>query len=99
MQSVQTHQSALFHDGRIMEQFQHVNQFMLPGYGYPTNPFPTVSLVSNVQAEDQQAKADTCSYRTSTDSPKHSNSIEKSQDILSRPLTMTPQEKIKKLRR
>jgi hypothetical protein len=99
MQSVRTHQYALFDDGNNMRQVHHANQFMFPGYGYPTNPFSTISLVSNMQTEDHQTKPDVSSYGTSTDSPKHSNSIEKLQDVLSRPLTMTPQEKIEKLRR
>ncbi|CAO2208251.1 unnamed protein product [Urochloa humidicola] len=55
--------------------------------------------VSNIQAEDHQTKLAATSYQTSADSPKHSSSIEKSQDIPSRPPRMTRQEKIEKLRR
>ncbi|TVU20893.1 hypothetical protein EJB05_30494 [Eragrostis curvula] len=99
VQPVHTPQYALFNDGKNMGQVQHANQFMFPGYGYPAYPFPTIPLVSNVQAEGHQNKPAATSYRTSTDSPKHSSSIEKSQDIPSRPVTMTPQEKIEKLRR
>ncbi|CAL4963495.1 unnamed protein product [Urochloa decumbens] len=99
MQPVQTPQYALFQDSKNMGQVQHSNQFMFPGYGYPTYPFPTIPLVSNIQAGDHQTKLAATSYQTSADSPKHSSSIEKSQDIPSRSLRMTPQEKIEKLRR
>ncbi|GJN41322.1 hypothetical protein PR202_gn00678 [Eleusine coracana subsp. coracana] len=99
MRPVQTPQYALLHDGKNMEQVQHPNQFMFPGYGYPVYPFPTIPLVLNIQAEDHQANPAVSSYRTATDSPKRSSSVQKSQDISSRPVTMTPQEKIEKLRR
>ncbi|XP_062199375.1 protein LNK2-like isoform X2 [Phragmites australis] len=99
MQTVQTPQYAPFHDGKNMGQVQHSNQFMFPGYGYPAYPFPTIPLVSNIQAKGHQPKPASTSYRPSTDSPKNLSSIEKSQDIPSKPLTMTPQEKIEKLRR
>ncbi|CAL4956474.1 unnamed protein product [Urochloa decumbens] len=99
MQPVQTPQYALFQDSKNMGQVQHSNQFMFPGYGYPTYPFPTIPLVSNIQAGDNQTKLAATSYQTSADSPKHSSSIENSQDIPSRSLGMTPQEKIEKLRR
>ncbi|TVU20740.1 hypothetical protein EJB05_30335, partial [Eragrostis curvula] len=68
---------------------------LFPSYGYPT--FPTISLVSNIQAEGQNKPA-AMSYRTLTDSPIHSSSIEKSQDTPSRNVTMTPHENIEKLR-
>uniref|UniRef100_K3XF81 Protein LNK2 n=1 Tax=Setaria italica TaxID=4555 RepID=K3XF81_SETIT len=99
MQPVQTPQYALFQDSKNMGQVQHSNQFICPGYGYPAYPFPTIPLVSNIQAEDHQRKPAATSYQTSADSPKHSSSIEMSQDIPSRPLRMTPKEKIEKLRR
>lgn len=99
MQPVQTPQYALFQDSKKIGQVQHANQFMFPGYGYPAYPFPTIPLVSNIQAEGYQTKPTGTSYRTLEDSPKQSSSIEMSQDIPSRPLTMTPQEKIEKLRR
>ncbi|KAL6608011.1 hypothetical protein ACP70R_041074 [Stipagrostis hirtigluma subsp. patula] len=92
MQPVQTPQYALFHDGKNMGQVQHPNQFMFPGYGYPAYPFPPIPMVSNIQPEGHQMEPAATSHRTSTDSPKHSSSMEKS-------LTMTPQEKIEKLRR
>lgn len=98
-QPVQSPQYALFQDSKNMGQVPHANQFLFPGYGYPAYPFPTIPLVSNIQAEDYQTKPAGTSYRTLADSPKQSSSIEKSQDISSRPLTMTPQEKIEKLRR
>ncbi|EES00760.1 hypothetical protein BDA96_03G174400 [Sorghum bicolor] len=99
MQPVQTPQYALFQDSKKIGQVQHVNQFMFPGYGYPAYPFPTIPLVSNIQAEGYLTKPTGTSYRTLEDSPKQSSSIEMSQDIPSRALIMTPQEKIEKLRR
>ncbi|RLN24969.1 uncharacterized protein C2845_PM07G11360 [Panicum miliaceum] len=96
---VQTPQYALFQDSKNMGPVQHSNQFIFPGYGYPAYPFPTIPLVSNVQAEDHQTKSPATSYQTSADPPKHASSKEKCQDIPSRPLRMTPQEKIEKLRR
>ncbi|XP_047055668.1 protein LNK2-like isoform X2 [Lolium rigidum] len=91
-QHVQTLQYTLLHDSKYMERFQHANQFKFPGYGYPAWPFPSIPLVSNIQAEGHQANPVAASCRTSVDSPKQSSSTEK-------PLMMTPQEKIEKLRR
>uniref|UniRef100_A0A0D9V1B1 Protein LNK2 n=1 Tax=Leersia perrieri TaxID=77586 RepID=A0A0D9V1B1_9ORYZ len=89
----------LLHDNKNMGQLQQANQFMFPGYGYPSYQFPGIPLISNIQAESHQTKPATTNYRTSIDSPKQSSSTEKSQDVPSRPLMMTPQEKIEKLRR
>lgn len=89
---VQSLQYTLLHDSKYIEQFQHPNQFTFPGYGYLAYPFPTIPLVSNIQAEGHQTNAVAASCRTSVDSPKQSRSTEK-------PLMMTPQEKIEKLRR
>ncbi|KAG2588971.1 protein LNK2-like isoform X4 [Panicum virgatum] len=99
MQPVQTPQYALFQDSKNMGPAKHSNQFIFPGYGYSAYPFPTIPLVSNVQVEEHQIKSPATSYQTSADSPKHASSKEKCQDIPSRPLRMTPQEKIEKLRR
>ncbi|KAG2597915.1 hypothetical protein PVAP13_5KG292142 [Panicum virgatum] len=99
MQPVQTPQYALFQDSKNMGPVRHSNHFIFPGYGYPAYQFPTMPLVSNVQAEDHQIKSPSTSYQTSADSPKHAGSNEKCQYIPSRPLRMTPQEKIEKLRR
>ncbi|EEC70706.1 hypothetical protein OsI_02076 [Oryza sativa Indica Group] len=98
-QPLQTPQYLLLHDNKNMGQLQQANQFIFPGYGYPSYQFPGIPLMSNVQAESHQTKPATTNYRTSIDSPKQSSSAEKSQDIPSRPLMMTPQEKIEKLRR
>nr|XP_015621058.1 protein LNK2 isoform X3 [Oryza sativa Japonica Group] len=98
-QPLQTPQYLLLHDNKNMGQLQQANQFIFPDYGYPSYQFPGIPLMSNVQAESHQTKPATTNYRTSIDSPKQSSSAEKSQDIPSRPLMMTPQEKIEKLRR
>ncbi|KAL5227382.1 hypothetical protein ABZP36_015647 [Zizania latifolia] len=99
VQPLQTPQYLLLHDNKAMGQLQQANQFMFPGYGYPSYQFPGIPLMSNIQAESRQSKPVTTNYRLSIDSPKQSSSTEKSQDIPSRPLMMTPQEKIEKLRR
>uniref|UniRef100_A0ACD5VXM0 Uncharacterized protein n=3 Tax=Avena sativa TaxID=4498 RepID=A0ACD5VXM0_AVESA len=98
-QHVQTLQYTLLHDSKYMEQFQHVNQHTFPGYGYPAYPFPTIQLVSNIQAEGHQIIPMAACCGTSVDSLKQSSSTEKLQDIPSRLPMMTPQEKIEKLRR
>uniref|UniRef100_J3L085 Protein LNK2 n=2 Tax=Oryza brachyantha TaxID=4533 RepID=J3L085_ORYBR len=98
-QPLQNPQYLLLHDNKNMGQLQQANQFMFPGYGYPSYQFPGIPMMSNIQAESPQTKPATTNFRTSIDSPKQSSSTEKSQDMPSRPLTMTPQEKIEKLRR
>ncbi|CAM0956008.1 unnamed protein product [Alopecurus aequalis] len=88
----QTNHYTLLQDSKYMEQFQHASQFTFPSYGYPAYPFATIPLVSNIQAEGHQTNPVAASCPTSVDSPKQSSSTEK-------PLMMTPQEKIEKLRR
>ncbi|KQK04457.1 hypothetical protein BRADI_2g13610v3 [Brachypodium distachyon] len=99
VQPVQSPQHVSLHYNKSIGQFQHANQFTFPGYGHHAHPFPTIPLVSNIQVEGHQTKPAAPSDQTSADSPKHSSSTEKPQDMPSRPLMMTPQEKIEKLRR
>ncbi|XP_044975987.1 protein LNK2-like isoform X4 [Hordeum vulgare subsp. vulgare] len=99
VQHFQTCQYALLHDSKNMEQFQDAIQLAFPGYGYPAYPFSNIPVVSNIQAEDHQTNPKAACYQTSVDPLKQSSSTEKPQDMPSRALTMTPQEKIEKLRR
>uniref|UniRef100_A0ACD5VMY9 Uncharacterized protein n=2 Tax=Avena sativa TaxID=4498 RepID=A0ACD5VMY9_AVESA len=98
-QHVQTLQYTLLHDSKYMEKFQNVNQLTFPGYGYPAYPFPTIPLLSNIHAEGHPTNSMAACSRMSVDFLKQSGSTEKPQDIPSRLLIMTPQEKIEKLRR
>ncbi|XBI17802.1 hypothetical protein VPH35_059759 [Triticum aestivum] len=99
VQHFQTRQYALLHDSKNMEQFQDAIQLAFPGYGYPAYPCPTIPAVSNIQAEGHQTNPKAACYQTSVDPLKQSSSTEKPQDMPSRALMMTPQEKIEKLRR
>ncbi|KAM3349274.1 hypothetical protein ACQJBY_022386 [Aegilops geniculata] len=98
VQHFQTRQYALLHDSKNMEQFQDAIQLAFPGYGYPAYPCPTIPAVSNIQAEGHQTNPKAACYQTSVDPLKQSSSTEKPQDMPSRALMMTPQEKIEKLR-
>jgi len=99
VQHFQTRQYALLHDSKNMEQFQDAIELAFPGYGYPAYPCPTIPVVSNIQAESHQTNPKAACYQTSVDPLKQSSSTEKPQDMPSRALMMTPQEKIEKLRR
>ncbi|VAH76562.1 unnamed protein product [Triticum turgidum subsp. durum] len=99
VQHFQTRQYALLHDSKNMEQFQDAIQLAFPGYGCPAYPCPTIPAVSNIQAEGHQTNPKAACYQTSVDPLKQSSSTEKPQDMPSRALMMTPQEKIEKLRR
>ncbi|VAH60599.1 unnamed protein product [Triticum turgidum subsp. durum] len=98
VQHFQTRQYALLHDSKNMELFQDAIQLVFPGYGYPAYPCPTIPAVSNIQAEGHQTNPKAACYQTSVDPLKQSSSTEKPQDMPSRALMMTPQEKIEKLR-
>ncbi|XP_048563419.1 protein LNK2-like isoform X1 [Triticum urartu] len=98
VQHFQTRQYALLHDSKNMELFQDAIQLVFPGYGYPAYLCPTIPAVSNIQAEGHQTNPKAACYQTSVDPLKQSSSTEKPQDMPSRALMMTPQEKIEKLR-
>ncbi|XP_010931991.1 protein LNK2 isoform X1 [Elaeis guineensis] len=82
-----------------MEHLGPSNQFLLSGYGYSPYHFPVFPLMPHTHAERNQVKPVAVSCKVFPDSSKHSNSLAKPSDIPSRPSTMTPQEKIEKLRR
>ncbi|KAJ0980916.1 hypothetical protein J5N97_009171 [Dioscorea zingiberensis] len=73
-------------------------QFMFSGYGFPAYTFPAVPVLPCAPAERNQMTPAAVGYKSNVDHSKVSNSSDKLQDA-SKPSTMTPQEKIEKLRR
>ncbi|XP_073114219.1 protein LNK2 isoform X3 [Elaeis guineensis] len=74
------------------------NQFLFSGYGYSPCHFPAFPLMPHIHSQRNQMKR-VVNCKVFPDSSKNSNSFGKPPDIPSRPLKMTPQEKIEKLRR
>ncbi|KAG1338403.1 protein LNK2 [Cocos nucifera] len=74
------------------------NQFLFSGYGYSPGHVPAFPLLPHIHSQRNQMKP-VVNCKVFPDSSKHSNSLGKPPDIPSRPLKMTPQEKIEKLRR
>ena len=79
-------------------QYQHLsNQFVAhPVYGNLTNPFPAMPVLSHIQPGKFKHQPLLCSYEVS---PANSNPVNKLVEAPVKPTTMTPQEKIEKLRR
>ncbi|PON98818.1 agglutinin-like protein [Trema orientale] len=79
-------------------QYQHMsNQFVAhPVYGNLTNPFPAMPVLSHIQPGKFKHRPLLYSYDVS---PAKSNLVNKSAEAHVKPTTMTPQEKIEKLRR
>ncbi|KAJ6806409.1 uncharacterized protein M6B38_174360 [Iris pallida] len=75
------------------------NQIMFSHYGYPPYPFPGIPVVSHAQAEDKHRKTVAVGRKFYPDSLEHLNISNKIPELHSRQLSMTPQEKIEKLRR
>ncbi|KAH7679301.1 hypothetical protein IHE45_06G049800 [Dioscorea alata] len=74
------------------------SQFMFSGYGFPAYSFPAIPVLPYAPAERNQIAPVVVGYKSNVDQSKGSNSSDKLPDS-SKPLTMTPQEKIEKLRR
>uniref|UniRef100_A0A2N9FEZ4 Protein LNK2 n=1 Tax=Fagus sylvatica TaxID=28930 RepID=A0A2N9FEZ4_FAGSY len=79
-------------------QYQHVtNLFVTPSaYRNLTNPYPAMPVLSHVQSAEHKHRPLLPGYEGS---PGGANPIRKSVNTPVKPLTMTPQEKIEKLRR
>lgn len=79
-------------------QYQHVaNSFVTPAaFGNLTNPYPAMPILSHIQSADHKHQPLLSAYEGS---PGGANPISKSLKVTGKPLTMTPQEKIEKLRR
>ncbi|XP_058107032.1 protein LNK2 isoform X2 [Magnolia sinica] len=73
--------------------------FMHTTYGYPTHHFPVMPMLPQSRPERDQSQMVVADYKVSTDSPRLASQQQKLPDVSSRPLSMTPQEKIEKLRR
>ncbi|KAK6271472.1 hypothetical protein POUND7_008570 [Theobroma cacao] len=79
-------------------QYQHIsNTFVAPSaYGNLTNQYPTIPVLSNIQSGEFKQQALLSCYDVS---PSKANSVNRSVEASTKPLSMTPQEKIEKLRR
>lgn len=79
-------------------QYQHMtNLFVAPSaYGNLTNPYPAMPVLSHVQSAERKHQPLLPGYEGS---PRGANPISKSVNTCVKPLIMTPQEKIEKLRR
>ena len=84
--------------GPELYTYQHVsNQFMArPVYGNVTNPFPSMPVLSHIQPGKFKHQQLLTSYNVS---PPGRNPVNNSTEAPVKPVTMTPQEKIEKLRR
>lgn len=79
-------------------QYQHVaNPFVAPAaYGNLTNPYPAMPVLAHIQFAEPKHQPLLSAYEGS---PGGANPVSKSVKTPVQPLTMTPQEKIEKLRR
>lgn len=79
-------------------QYQHVaNPFVAPAaYGNLTNPYPAMPVLAHIQSAERKHQPLLSAYEGS---PGGANPVSKSVRTHVQPLTMTPQEKIEKLRR
>ena len=79
-------------------QYQHIaNPFVAPAaYGNVTNTYPTMPVLAHIQSAERKHQPLLSAYEGS---PGGANRVSKSVKAPVQPLTMTPQEKIEKLRR
>lgn len=84
-------------DAGLMEKIGLPGQFIYSQYGYPACPFPGIPVLQHVQA-DSHTKHDV-PIGSYPDHLKYTNNSNMVPEIQSKPLVMTPQEKIEKLRR
>ncbi|KAL5570422.1 hypothetical protein UlMin_026997 [Ulmus minor] len=84
--------------GPELYQYQHIsNQFVAPSlYGNMTNPYPAMPVLSHIQAGKFKQQPLLSSYEVS---PGNQNRVNKLAENTMKHVTMTPQEKIEKLRR
>uniref|UniRef100_A0A1D1ZJ34 Protein LNK2 n=1 Tax=Anthurium amnicola TaxID=1678845 RepID=A0A1D1ZJ34_9ARAE len=73
--------------------FHCASQHLLPAYRYSPHSFPMVPTLSPARPEMKENHPVQPSHTVYPDSPKHTSEVQ------SKPLAMTPQEKIEKLRR
>ncbi|KAL5799213.1 hypothetical protein ACOSQ4_032097 [Xanthoceras sorbifolium] len=78
-------------------QYQQISgSFVTPAYGNLTNPYPAMPVLAHVQSGEFKNQPLLSGYEVS---PGKANPANKSAAAPTKPLTMTPQEKIEKLRR
>lgn len=79
-------------------QYQQISSSFvtLSTYGNLTNPYPSMPVLSNIQPGEFKHQNLSSCYEVS---PGKTNPVNKSAATPAKPLTMTPQEKIEKLRR
>ncbi|XP_010523384.1 PREDICTED: protein LNK2-like isoform X2 [Tarenaya hassleriana] len=84
--------------GSDISQYPHMpNPYMTAsGFGNLANPFPATPVLSTIQSPDLKTQLLHLSYNIS---PVSAISVNKTGNASARPLTMTPQEKVEKLRR
>ncbi|XP_010273217.1 PREDICTED: protein LNK2 [Nelumbo nucifera] len=75
------------------------NSCFAPGYGYSAQYYPVMPLSQQVHTEGDKHQPVLVSYEYSPRASKQGNSLKKSVDVTANTSTMTPQEKIEKLRR
>ncbi|MCL7025610.1 hypothetical protein MKW94_023345 [Papaver nudicaule] len=78
---------------------QPSHPYMSTGHGNCTNYYPIVPMMSHVSSERGNDHPALYGYRSSQVSLKNASPLQKLPGVLSRRTTMTPQEKIEKLRR
>ncbi|KAH0454289.1 hypothetical protein IEQ34_016213 [Dendrobium chrysotoxum] len=78
-----------------LEQAKSSHHIMLTDFGYPAYQFHGMSLPSQIHAARNQHKPVSSGFKAHLDFSKHSKPV----GTASKPLIMTPQEKIEKLRR
>ncbi|KAL4196799.1 hypothetical protein AMTRI_Chr04g184980 [Amborella trichopoda] len=71
--------------------------YMHVGYGYPPNQIPVMPTMPNIKSHNQGQPV-VAGYKFSIDS-NNSQTVKRTMESAARPLFMTPQEKIEKLRR
>ncbi|XP_023637769.1 protein LNK2 isoform X2 [Capsella rubella] len=83
-------------EGYVTSHYSHMpNQYMTTSaFGNLTNPFSSVPVLSSVQHPDLKNQLMHPSYE-----PPTATSVKMATDVSPRPSTMTPQEKLEKLRR
>lgn len=88
-------QSKVSGGGVQMENIGPLGQIMYPHYGYPANPFAGIPILQPAQG-DRSGKNETSIGHNSLISPNTPSMVP---EVVSKPLAMTPQEKMEKLRR
>jgi len=105
-----TSEQMQFCDAKFMENHGSSNQVTFTQHGYPTSYFPGMQLPAHLQLDRNQKsipvhlqidrnqkRAVPASYEVRSDDPKHPKTSNRLPDA--KPVTMTPQEKMEKLRR